>query len=112
MRASKMLGGLLALGVLTSPALADEHDKNSDRKFTAERVFDIEYAADPQISPDGRTIVYVRRSMDKLKDQDRGDLWTLDVRSGAHRPLITGGPLSRRAALVAGWIEIDLYDGH
>ena len=46
---------------------------------------------DPQISPDGATIVYVRRSMDKMKDQDRGDIWTIDVRSGAHRPLITGG---------------------
>ena len=91
MRASKLLGGLLAFGVLTGPALADGHEEDTSRKFTAERVFDIEYAADPQISPDGRTIVYVRRSMDKLKDQDRGDIWTLDVRSGAHRPLITGG---------------------
>ena len=65
--------------------------KESLPRFTAERVFDIEYASDPQIAPDGRSIVYVRRSMDKLKDQDRGDLWTIDVDSGAHRPLITGG---------------------
>ncbi|MEM1147453.1 MAG: S9 family peptidase [Pseudomonadota bacterium] len=73
-------------------ALADGDAESADKRFTAERVFDIEYATDPQISPDGETIVYVRRSMDKLKDQDRGDLWTLDVESGAHRPLITGGP--------------------
>lgn len=91
MRASKLLGSLAALGILAGPAIADGHEEDTSRKFTAERVFDIEYAADPQISPDGRTIVYVRRSMDKLTDQDRGDLWTLDVRSGAHRPLITGG---------------------
>jgi len=78
-------------GLLTLAAAADDHGDEADRKFTAERVFDIEYAADPQISPDGETIVYVRRSMDKLKDQDRGDIWTLDVDSGAHRPLITGG---------------------
>ncbi|MCR9270575.1 MAG: S9 family peptidase [Hyphomonadaceae bacterium] len=85
------LGGLLAAGLFAAPAVADGHGEDDSRKFTAERVFDIEYASDPQISPDGETIVYVRRSMDRLKDQDRGDLWTIDVDSGAHRPLITGG---------------------
>ncbi|MEO1323465.1 MAG: S9 family peptidase [Pseudomonadota bacterium] len=83
--------GALATGLLAFPALADGHEHDDSRKFTAERVFDIEYASDPQISPDGGTIVYVRRSMDKLKDQDRGDIWTLDVDTGAHRPLVTGG---------------------
>ena len=62
------------------------------RKFTAERVFDLEYADDPNVSPDGKTIVYVRRSMDRRSDRIRGDLWTVDVDSGAHRPLVVGGP--------------------
>ena len=91
MRATVLTGLILASGLIAAPAIADGHEEDDSRKFTAERVFDIEYAADPQVSPDGKTIVYVRRSMDKLKDQDRGDLWTLDVRSGAHRPLVTGG---------------------
>lgn len=91
MRLTVLTGLILASSVIAAPALADDHGEDESRKFTAERVFDIEYAADPQISPDGKTIVYVRRSMDKLKDQDRGDLWTIDVRSGAHRPLVTGG---------------------
>lgn len=90
MRAKLLMSAVIASGVFAGSAIADDHEDTS-RKFTAERVFDIEYAADPQISPDGETIVYVRRSMDKLKDQDRGDLWTIDVDSGAHRPLITGG---------------------
>ena len=30
--------------------------------FTGADLFDIEVATDPQISPDGRTIAYVRRS--------------------------------------------------
>ena len=38
-------------------ALADDHAESADKRFTAERVFDIEYATDPQISPDGETIV-------------------------------------------------------
>ncbi|MEM8616776.1 MAG: DPP IV N-terminal domain-containing protein, partial [Pseudomonadota bacterium] len=73
-----------------SPATADDHGETSKR-FTAERVFDIEYASDPQISPDGGTVVYVRRSMDRQTDTDRGDLWIIDLASGSHRPLLVGG---------------------
>ncbi|MEL6825876.1 MAG: S9 family peptidase [Pseudomonadota bacterium] len=91
MRALAIAGWMLASGTMALPALADGHGDTASHGFTAERVFDIEYAADPQISPDGQTIVYVRRSMDKQTDTDRGDIWTLDVDSGAHRPLITGG---------------------
>lgn len=90
MKRTLILGAsALAMAAFT-PALADDHDDKSKR-FTAERVFDIEYASDPQVSPDGKTIVYVRRSMDRQTDTDRGDIWTIDVKSGAHRPLIMGG---------------------
>ena len=91
MSLKRAIGAILVCGLLSTPALGDDHGADESRKFTAERVFDIEYASDPQISPDGETIVYVRRSMDKLTDRDRGDIWTIDVKSGAHRPLITGG---------------------
>ncbi|MEL6723890.1 MAG: S9 family peptidase [Pseudomonadota bacterium] len=91
MRFKPTLAAVIIGGLLSAPALAHEHGADTSRKFTAERVFDIEYATDPQVSPDGETIVYVRRSMDKMTDQDRGDIWTIDVDSGAHRPLITGG---------------------
>ncbi|MBL4670731.1 MAG: hypothetical protein JKX81_00620 [Arenicella sp.] len=60
------------------------------RKFTSERIFDLEYAASPQISPDGKMIIYIRRSMDKFGDTVASDLWSIDTRSGAHRPLISG----------------------
>ncbi len=75
------------LSCMALSALAQEDDA---RKFTAERVFDLEYADDPQISPNGRTIIYARKSVDRLSDSIVADLWTLDVRSGAHRPLISG----------------------
>ena len=90
MTSKLLMSALVAGGFFALSSAADDHE-DSSRKFTAERVFDIEYGADPQISPDGETIVYVRRSMDKLTDRDRGDLWTIDVKSGDHRPLITGG---------------------
>lgn len=76
------------LALLTATgAMADD----DARKFTAERVFDLEYADDPQISPDGGTVVYVRRSMDRQTDQIRGDVWMISLADGAHRPLIHGG---------------------
>ncbi|MEM7729535.1 MAG: S9 family peptidase [Pseudomonadota bacterium] len=86
-----ILAAASALALLSAvPAIAQDADDTSER-FTAERVFDIEYADDPQISPNGRTIVYVRRSMDRKTDTNRGDLWRLDIGTGAHRPLIAGG---------------------
>ncbi|MEM1150450.1 MAG: S9 family peptidase, partial [Pseudomonadota bacterium] len=88
---AKTLLPAAALMLLTAfPALADDHGDDA-RKFTAERVFDLEYGDDPRISPDGDTIVYVRRSMDRQTDRVRGDLWQIVVDSGEHRPLVTGG---------------------
>ena len=81
------LTGIYAMGAGAQDVVSDDES----RRFTAERVFDIEYATSPQISPDGSKIVYVRHSMDQLTDRDRGDLWIIDVASGEQRPLVTGG---------------------
>jgi len=67
---------------------ADPKKNKDPRKFTSERVFDLEYADAPQVSPDGKTIVYLRRSMNKFTDRVVGNLWQIDVSSGRHRPLI------------------------
>ena len=83
--------GALVLAQLAGAHAQDSTDSDDFNRFTAERVFDIEYAGDPQISPDGKTIVYVRHSMDRMADMDRGDLWVIDIKSGTHRPLVTGG---------------------
>ena len=73
--------------LVANVAVAKEDTAHSKR-FTAERVFDMEYAADPQVSPDGKTVVYVRHSMDKMTDKDVGHLWSIDLATGAHRPLL------------------------
>ncbi len=53
-------------------------------------IFELEYVADPRISPDGEQIVYERRFMDVLKDRVRSDLWLIDSDGTNHRPLVTG----------------------
>ncbi|MDX1554694.1 MAG: hypothetical protein R3212_01575, partial [Xanthomonadales bacterium] len=76
--------------LVAANTLADGHEHGANRKFTADRVFDIEYANDPQISPDGSTIVYARTSMDRVRDRMVGEIWTIDTATGTQRPLITG----------------------
>lgn len=67
-------------------AQANEHA----RTFTAEDVFDLEYANDPRISPDGTKIVYERRSYDIMKDNSLSSLWILAADGSRHRPLVSG----------------------
>jgi len=55
--------------------------------FESEDIFGLEWASDPQLSPDGRTIVYVRNSNDIMTDRARTALWQIDVASGQHTPL-------------------------
>jgi len=83
-----LMAGLYAL--LLSTHVGAKDAQTPSKKFTAERVFDMEYASDPQVSPDGRSIVYVRHSMDRMTDKDKGQIWMLDLQNGSHRPLLSG----------------------
>ncbi|MEI5639298.1 MULTISPECIES: S9 family peptidase [unclassified Pseudoalteromonas] len=57
--------------------------------FTASDIFDLEHASDPQISPSGEQVVYVRNSNDVMKDSTRRNLWLLDTQSGTQTPLFS-----------------------
>ncbi|MEG3151538.1 S9 family peptidase [Sphingomonas sp. ZT3P38] len=78
------------------------------RRFTGADLFGLSIAADPQISPDGRTIVYVRRTADVMTDRMQSSLWLIDVASGRQSPFATQGgsprwsPDGTRIAYVAG----------
>ncbi|MEE9394002.1 MAG: S9 family peptidase [Planctomycetota bacterium] len=60
------------------------------QRFELLDVFDLEYASDPRISPDGEWVVYVRNFMDIMKDRKRSNLWLLKTDGTLHRPLTTG----------------------
>ncbi len=53
-------------------------------------LFNLEAASDPQIAPDGKSLVYVRRANDIMRDRARSSLWLVDVASGAQTPLVAG----------------------
>ena len=51
---------------------------------------DSEWATDPRVSPDGKSIVYVRKSNDIMKDRERSNLWQISIDGNDHRPLYSG----------------------
>ncbi|MEL6483882.1 MAG: DPP IV N-terminal domain-containing protein, partial [Bacteroidota bacterium] len=52
-------------------------------------IFDLQYATDPQISPDGEWIVYRRMGFDIMKDRTAGNLWLLRKDGSNHQKLTT-----------------------
>jgi dipeptidyl aminopeptidase/acylaminoacyl peptidase len=50
-------------------------------------VFDLQWVADPQISPDGRSIAYVRMGYDIKTDRPLGTVWLIGVDGKNERPL-------------------------
>ena len=70
---------------LTPQIIAEEN-----KTFDPMDVFELEWASDPQVSPDGETIVYVRRSNDIMKDRVRSNLWQIKISGKNHRPLHSG----------------------
>src|SRR3984957_17313097 len=50
-------------------------------------VFDLQWVSDPQVSPDGRSIAYVRMAFDIKADRPRGVIWLVGVDGKHGRPL-------------------------
>src|SRR6202789_2873557 len=50
-------------------------------------VFDLQWVSDPEISPDGRSIAYVRMSFDIKTDRPRGVIWLVGADGKHARPL-------------------------
>ncbi|MHA7873258.1 MAG: TolB family protein, partial [Hyphococcus sp.] len=99
----------LALCAFVAPAAAREAD--AIERFDDKDVFELEYAADPQISPEGTMVAYVRRSNDIMIDNARGNIWVVSTDTGEHRPLLSGrknyssprwSPSGDRLAFVTG----------
>ena len=71
-----------------TPLVARAQD--ASHRLTAMDEFQLQTATDPQISPDGKKIVYVRRFADPMTDKRYGNLWIINADGTEHRPLTTG----------------------
>ncbi|HEY7543429.1 MAG TPA: S9 family peptidase, partial [Blastocatellia bacterium] len=73
------------IALLTSTAVAQEK-----KKLAAADAFNLEFVSDPQISPDGRRIIYVRQFTDIMSDRNYSNLWIVNFDGSENRPLTTG----------------------
>ncbi|MFC7357583.1 S9 family peptidase [Jejudonia soesokkakensis] len=67
--------------------IAAESFSQLQKPFEYLDVFELEYAGDPQISPDGDHIVYRRTGFDIMEDKSVGALWIVDAEGKNHRKL-------------------------
>ncbi len=77
--------------LMTASATAAAENDGRPARFQELDVFELEYASDPQISPDGGRVVYVRNSMDIMTDRRRSALWIVNFDGTDHRPLNAEG---------------------
>lgn len=77
---------VLPFALLAAPLAA----QTPSRVLTGADLFNLEQASDPQISPDGRQVAYVRRANDVMTDRARSTIWLVDVASKRQAPLVAG----------------------
>lgn len=81
-----------------SASAAGSARKGPERRLTGADLFDLSIASDPQISPDGRHIAYVRRSNDIMTDRTVNSIWLIDTATGEETPVAgrAGGAFAPR----------------
>ncbi len=80
----------LALAAIFPVFGSEKPPEEPANRFRVIDLFDLEIASDPQISPDGKRVVYVRNFSDIMKDKKRSNLWMVDFDGAEHRPVTTG----------------------
>lgn len=85
-----LLGGALAL---STPALADNHAEMAAEidKIELVDLLDYESVSNPQISPDGSSVLYTRGRVDAVKDRRTGSIWIMNSDGSNKRQLMEGG---------------------
>ena len=80
----------ITAALLLTAAFSLVAEESDNSKFLNTDVFELEIAADPQISPDGSQVAYVRRSMDIMTDRVKSNIWIVRTDGRDHRPLLSG----------------------
>jgi len=85
---------LFSIFLLVVSGLSNAADRTL---FDRMDVFELEWVSNPQISPDGRRVVYNRNSMDVMTDGAMSRLWIINVDGSANTPL-TGRDVAESGA--------------
>ncbi len=87
----KLLAALIL--ILAAPAVASAtppREERPSRHLEVGDFLDWESVRDPQVSPDGKRIVYTRRWVDKLSDRWQSALWIMNADGSGNRHLAKG----------------------
>ena len=74
--------------VVAASTLGGQTATPADSRLTLRDIFELEWAADPQIAPDGRRVAFERSGFDIMKDNDKASLWMVNVDGSELRPLL------------------------
>ena len=81
---------VLAHCVILAAPVAGADEQAGTNRLTAGDLFDLQYASEPRISPDGTQVAYVRAINDIMLDDTRGNIWIAATDGSDHRPLLSG----------------------
>src|SRR5580698_11132958 len=82
---SGLLAGTAAFLLSALPVLGIA--QTAEYEFKPLDVCDLQWVSDPQISPDGHSIAYVRMAYDIKSDRPRGVIWLVGADGKHARPL-------------------------
>jgi dipeptidyl aminopeptidase/acylaminoacyl peptidase len=74
---------LACLLVLIAPVASAATPADTSRAFTPTDLNSLARVSDPQVSPDGRSVVYTQRDADLEANRGRSDLWLVELLPGA-----------------------------
>ena len=87
------------LFVVFSVSIAAAQEKSN--RLTPSDIFNLESVSDPQISPDGKKIIYVRGFSDIMTDTRYSNLWIINFDGSDNRPAHNRQLQRQLASLVA-----------
>ncbi len=76
-----------------------ENRAQLEKKFDYLDVFQLEYTADPKISPDGNYVVYRRTGFDIMEDKSKSNLWIVGVENPEIHHKLTNREVNESSAV-------------
>src|SRR5215207_6022877 len=90
---SKLVSAALILALPAMAALGAQQPAAAPSqisKLSLDQYFDLEDVQEPQLSPDGKQVIYTRRYVDKLNDRWESALWIMNADGSRSRHLVDG----------------------
>ncbi|MGH9370188.1 MAG: TolB family protein [Vicinamibacterales bacterium] len=87
---SRTLVPALAAGLVAAVVASSGLVAQAGRPMTIDDLLGAVRVADPQLSPDGRTVAYIRTTTDLTPGRRNADIWAVSADGGSPRALIAG----------------------